>query len=140
VDSQRLTVHSLYNSGKVIPDNLFRLPLLIPYIDNANMPADEKSIFYLASVFPEQMMTQFPLRATFVPSLTGKIESQLVPISPIQAMQALAPSTLMQEADPTPREFEKIARIAKTLPCYRLDTGTALDQLTQLIKDFLTNV
>ena len=107
------------------------------YIDNPREINDEKSIFYLSSAFPEQMLTQFPLRAIFVPYLTGKAESKLVPVSPIYAMQALAPSTPMQESDPTPREFQKIARIAKVLPCYRLDTGTDLDQLTGLIKDFL---
>ncbi len=145
VDSARLTLYSLYSSGKLLPDNLVRLPQLNPATEpvadeNGDIAGTgDKAVFFLDDTFGARLLTQVPLKAVFVLHLTHTPESSLESISPVRAIQALAPSTLLQADDPTPRDFQKIVQIAKALPCYRLNAGTDLAQLVAVIKDFLAH-
>jgi hypothetical protein len=137
VDSESATGYSLYNSGKVLPDNLERLPELRPHVMNVDSMLENKAICFLGEVFPDRMLLQFPVRAIMVPRVTGRPESRLIPASPIAAIRALTPTIFMQTTAATPEDFDKITRFSRSVPCYGLEAGTDLPALVKLITDFL---
>lgn len=76
---------------------------------------------------------QLPLSAILVPAITGRPHSQLLPISPAEALRSLAPSTLQLLPEVGGAAFTKLAALVRVLPCYRLAAGTDLSQLAHCI-------
>lgn len=115
-----MQVHSLFCTGKVHRDNLHRLPHLRQV---SRLEEEDKLIFDLHSKYAAKLMRSCELRAVLVPALAHQSQTHLEPISPSQALQALAPSTLFQLTDSGPAEFERMSRLVRRFPCYRLWVG-----------------
>jgi len=83
------------------------------------------------------MIQSFPLKAIFLPTVSGKRDTSLKPASAISALKALAPSTLFQLSGAGKTEFENMTKLVKKMPCYTLSLGTDLEQIPRTIVNFL---
>jgi hypothetical protein len=116
-------VHSLFSSGKVHPDNLWRVPHLEPALSNAAHLATEKAVVYVDQHFPDRPIDGLPLRAILLPRIASVRRTRAVPTSPGAALTALAPSTVFQLHTAGSDALRYMARLVRKVPAYVLDLG-----------------
>ena len=125
-------VHSLYNSGKVGVRDEARFGWLRPAWAAQDV---EKALYFLYPTLEHRLVSELPLRVILVATVTGRPETTLTPVSGMEALRAVAPSTLLQlrvGVDST-RAMTRMADVARRLPAYRLGLGTAVDQIPETI-------
>jgi len=125
--------HALYSSAKLARSQLDRLA---PGAQSE--PCDDKEVVFLAGAFRAKLLAGFPIRAVLAPRITGRARTTVADVSPGEAMRALAPSSLFQLGGARQRRLAAIARLVRTVPCYRLDLGTDLDAIPDVICDLLS--
>jgi hypothetical protein len=131
-------IYSLYNTGKLkSAEDLQRFPHLVPLITNSDRLDREKVTIFLYQNYPQKIISGFPLRAIFLPKVTGKKETNLKPTTSIEALKAIAPSTIFQLAGSGSETMETLVKLVKLVPCYVLEVGTDMNQIPQIIRAFL---
>jgi hypothetical protein len=130
-------VHSLYNTAKLNADNIFRFPRLQGAISNADRLHEEKALIFLHEHLPEKVIKGFPLRAVFIPRITGALDTSLKRISGMTALQAIAPTTLFHLPGFGHESFQKMASLVECVPSYSLELGTDLAQIPEVIIRYL---
>lgn len=131
-------VFSLYNSVKLNHDSLARFPHLLPYTNNQERMTSEKALFFLNENFPDQISTGFPLSAVLVARITGGTASWLEPISPSEALLALAPSSILQLDWAGGKDFRALAKLVKSVPCYDFHLGTKISEIPAALSSLLS--
>ncbi|MGA9379535.1 MAG: hypothetical protein WBV73_12270 [Phormidium sp.] len=132
------TVFSIYSTGKKNADDLERLPFLNQAISNRDRLDSEKAVYFLNNYFPEKIIKSFPLRALFIPRITGKPNTTLTPTSAATGLSALVPSTMMQLSGAGKEACQIMTNVVNQLQCYYLELGTDIEQIPQVIFEFLT--
>ncbi len=128
-------VLSLFCSGKLDPDHARLLPHLPAPSFAGDGAVEEKSVFYVAERYPERMCRGFPLRAIVAPRVRGD-RPDVRPLAPVQALTALAPSTLFQLVPARQEALSAMARLLEDIPAFALDVGGP----TELIPPALENL
>jgi hypothetical protein len=128
---------SLYTSGKLEPNHAERLPLLTDAANSEQLHVDDKAVFYVNELFPENMAAGFPLRAVMLPSIVDRPETRAVPIPGALALAALAPSTLLQLHPPSDEGWAAMAELVRRVPCLRLEVGSDFDAIPREIVRWL---
>jgi hypothetical protein len=129
-------VLSLYCSGKLEPGHARLFPHLPAPSFNGDGRLEEKSVFYVAERFPSRMCRGFPLRAIAAPRVLGnapRVES----LPAVQALAALAPSTLLQLVPGGQEALSAMATLLQRMPTFRLDVGGPIEALPQMIDQLL---
>ncbi len=129
-------VHSLYSVAKLVNDNLERFPHLQPRIHNQERAEDEKAILLLNDA--DGTTAGFPLKAIFMPQVTGRHDTRLIEGSKAAALLALAPTSLFQLVGAKAISFRKMRDLVRQLPVYTLEVGTDLRQIPATILEFLS--
>jgi hypothetical protein len=129
-------VHSVYGSGKLVPDHSRRLPHLPSPVFAGDGEADEKSIFFVNTAFPERMCSSFPLRAVVAPHVAPG-EAVFERVGAAVALRALAPSTLLQLYPARPEALTRMAGLLRTVPAYTLATGEDIGAIPAAIARLL---
>ena len=129
--------HSLYNSGKLEPHQLSRLPHLVDRIDSTDWASDEKVVLFVGRHYPHKVLPGFPVKAILIPRVTGGVHTSLRPASLMACMTALAPSTIFQLTGAARETFEVLAHLVRRLPAYHLDLGTTLEEIPAHIEGLL---
>ncbi|MBP6506071.1 MAG: hypothetical protein KA257_00780 [Opitutaceae bacterium] len=131
---------ALYCSGKLERSRLPEFPRLTTLaVDPAADPLS-KPVLFLNREAGYAVTRQLPLRAIIVPVITGQPHTTIEPTSAAQALLALAPSTLFQLPNAGPGSFQSLARLARSLPCYRLNLGTKLAAIPPAIRSLLASL
>jgi len=133
-------IHCLYNTGKLQRDHLTRFPSLARQAVDPRSDQFEKKVIFVQQYRPESIATSLPLRAIFLPYVSGKIDHQLISVPPEVALRGLAPSTLFQLSKPSPAHLRIMAGLARQLPCYQLALGTDYDSIPTFIKNHLDSI
>lgn len=131
------TVFSIYSTGKKNADDLERLPFLNQAISNRDRLNSEKAVYFLNDYFPEKIISSFPLCALFIPRITGKPNTTLTPTSTATGLSALVPSTIMQLSGAGKEACQIMMNVVNQLQCYYLELGTDIEQIPQVIFDFI---
>ena len=131
-------VHSLYSSGKLEPHHLARFPSLVSAVANPVRTAEDKAIVFTTEAAPGVPIAGFPLRAVLVPTVVAAVpETRLVPVSPMAALAALAPSTIFQLHPPQPNALTRMAALVRQVPCFSLELGSDVGRIPEAIIAFL---
>jgi hypothetical protein len=133
VDVESSLVHSLYGTAKLEPGNLERFPALAPLIANAERLEAEKAMVFLREHRPDRLVSTLRLEAIVLTSVTGRRDSGLEVTSPAAVLRVLAPTTSFHLPGYRREVFAKASALARSLPCYRLDAGTDLEQLAATV-------
>ena len=134
VDSAAARVYCLYSTAKLEPDNMERFPELRALVSNAERLHEEKAIVYLQDFRqdlrqdhqPLQIVPELELCGIVVPQVTGLPASEIVPLAPSAALQALAPTTTFHLPRYGREVFTKLSALVREVPCYQLRAGTDL--------------
>lgn len=130
-------VYSMYNTAKLEPDNLDRLPHLRSLVSNPEQLDKEKAIIYITDHYPEKSISGFPIRAILLPRITGQQDTRLTQASQMASLRALMPTTLFHLPRATQESFQKMSSLVKQVPSYHLELGTDLSQIPRVILDLL---
>lgn len=122
-------VHSLYNTAKVRPDNLERVPHLRDAVVNPGSLDAEKALFFVRQSFPDRIVARLPLRAILLPRVTGLRDTTVAPASSRESLAALSLSTLHQLAGSGRELLQTIGRLVEAVPTHHLNLGTDLAQI-----------
>jgi hypothetical protein len=136
-------LHSLYNTAKLLPRDVDRFPELRPRIWNPQALVEhssDKATFFLADVAPDQMSLGFPLRALLIPRVTAGTGTYLTPCGRLEALAAMAPSTVAQLPNAGQPDIERMAAIAAGLPSFILHLGSDLTQIPDVVRGVLRSV
>jgi hypothetical protein len=133
-------VHSLFSSGKVDPENLWRVPHLEPAVSNAEHLATEKAVVFVDQQFPDRPIDGFPLRAIVLPTITGGPHTRAVPTSRAAALAALAPSTVFQLHTAGREALQYMTRLVHEVPAYVLELGPDVSEIPGVILTLLDDL
>lgn len=131
-------VHCLYSSGKLMPDHVQRLPFLLPAIANSGQVGVEKAVVYVHEHWPQRICSGFPLRAILVPTVcAGLRTTRTQPLSRLDGLRALAPSTVFQMHTRGRDSLARMARLVERLPCFQLQLGSDVSTVPIAIEGLL---
>lgn len=130
-------VYSLYNSAKLVPEGIGQLPHLASKVSNPTKLQNEKALLFLNAHFPEKLSPGFPIKAIFLPHITREKETRLRPATQMQALAALAPTSILHLEGDSRLAFDKMSALVKLVPSYWLDVGSNLDSIPGVITRFL---
>ena len=133
-------VYSIYNSAKIDRTTLNRFDKLQTLFNNILPIEGEKNLYFLHQEYKQQTVAKSQVQAILVPKIKHSSKTTLVPISPIVAIRALAPSSIFQLAGTGKHEFIQLSKLIKSVPCYEFNLSTHLDENVNVIEQFLSKV
>ncbi|BAQ64666.1 hypothetical protein [Geminocystis sp. NIES-3709] len=132
-------VYSLYNTVKLRGANDFqRFPHLVDLITNPNYSQEEKAMIFLHQHYPDKIVKGFPIKAILAPQIMGGKDTKIKPTTPMNALKALAPSTLFQLSGTGKTALQTMSELVKEVDCYILELGTDISQIPKVILDLLS--
>ncbi len=134
-DGEDLEAWNLFATAKLDAGHLARFPSLAGGL--TRRPGTEKIVLDVSRRAPSQLAPSLRLRAVIVPRVQPGTAA-LTPISKVQAMLALAPSTVFQMPYDDGAAVELLSRVARELPCFSLKLGDDPSALPALISEALS--
>ena len=129
------TVYSLYNTCKLVGDNdLEKFPGLASLVWNQERSGDDKATVFLRDHCPERLGKSAELQAILLPCVTGGLATSIRPASRMEALMALAPTTIAQLPSSDAQDLRFMKELVHSLPAYSLQLGTNLAQIPIAIK------
>ena len=128
--------HSVYCAGKLNPDSLARLPHLRKFVARRSAE-DEKALLFVAPG-SGLLARSSPVRAILVPRLTQESRTTVEPTSAMVGLRALLPSTVFQLPGNEHFVARSMASVVKRLPCYYLNLGSDLRQISAVVESVLS--
>ncbi|MBU0678741.1 MAG: serine kinase [Verrucomicrobia bacterium] len=132
-------VHSLYCTAKLNAEDVVHFPELKGAVRNEETMDAEKALLFVRGFFPGNIVKALRLRAVLIPSV-GHPGTEIVPLSPIAGLKALAPSTIFQLPGAGRRAFETLSALVKRVPCHALHLGPDRNEIPDVIRCFLEDV
>jgi hypothetical protein len=129
--------HSIYSSAKLSPGMLNRFPRLLPAVNQAHDPAEDKALLLLHEHFSRQLVGELPIRALLIPRVSNRPETTLCEAPALDGIRALAPSTMQQIAGPDASAWRAVTTLAKQVPSYRIDVGSRLESIPEVVGELL---
>jgi hypothetical protein len=129
-------VHGIYGNAKLWPQTLKQLPGLRPCVVSWDVAPDEKLVVDIARHRPESLATGLPVRAVVVPVVAGDGAGRIARCSPLEALLALAPTTVLQ----LPRTgfgLEGMSELLRSVPTYQLELGGDVMEGPRLLSKLL---
>lgn len=80
---------------------------------------------------------RLPLRAILVPRISGRPETTIEPSTPMAALRALAPSTLLQLPGEGRETMTRLSTLVRRVPIYTLNAGTDMRGIAQCVEGLL---
>lgn len=130
-------VHSIYDTGVLAAEDLYRFPSFARTAATSDCPAGEKVAIFFDRDPMIRLSPSFPLRAILLASVTGSRRTGLRRISVGEAFRAIAPSCFMHLPLARPRAFACFNSLVRQLPCYRLELGSELSSTPAAIRELL---
>ena len=140
LDVDEPSVHSLYSTAKLEPDNLHRFPDLARLVANPDRLDSQKAMLFLHEHRPEQLVLHAPAGAILLPRIAHTPRTTLVPAPASAAMSALAPTTLFQLPGYGREVHAKCSRLVRSVPSYWLDVGEDLPGIAGAVGDLLDDL
>jgi hypothetical protein len=129
-------IYSLYNSAKLSDESLAWFPELLPSV-HAGRTIEDKTVLFLQQTHPQKLIREFPLRAILVPRITGEPSTRLTPATSMEAVRALAVSTIFQLAGESAATLAFTSRLAGRVACLHLELGCDLAEIPEVILGYL---
>jgi energy-coupling factor transporter ATP-binding protein EcfA2 len=127
----------LYNSGKLLRQNLQNFPLYASLAVDPGPDREDKPVIFLHQHFPDKIAHRLPIKAIVVPRVSDRQDTVITPISSAEGLKALAPSTLFMRPPYEVGAFSTMAALVRSQPCFRLDLGTIGPEVPDAVRAVL---
>jgi hypothetical protein len=131
---------SVYSTAKLFASDLHRFPMLQQKEKEAFRTQEDKAIFYLNEIAPDRLSSGFPIRAVLLPHPSGRRETRILRGTASAALLSLGRDNVIRWPSVGRIAFGRIASALRSLPCFRLETGTDLSQIPKTIASLLDTV
>jgi hypothetical protein len=138
-DGETFGGFSLFSSCCIPHDSMSHFTDLQALTSKPNYPDEDKSLLVLARPFRDRVITSCPISLILLPRVAGRTTS-VCRASPIEALMAVAPSSLLLMPTPTTDAFKVIAQLVDCVPAYWLELGEPVDGLSGVIANLLDQV
>jgi hypothetical protein len=129
-------VHSLFSTAKVEPARLAEsFPALAAAAAGTDSLQRLKSILVLGERCRSRLAPSLALRGVLVPRIARR--TALRPASPVEALKALAPTTVLQLPGAGPEALAAMAAIVRAVPRHVLERGPDLAEVVAAIRGLL---
>lgn len=132
--SDKVIAHTLYSSAKVSPQYVQAFSRLKGHVWSQE---GEKSVVFLASLFPSQIPSTCPLSAIVIPVIKHRERSVIIDASKTQAMMAIMPTTLLQLPLFSTNKIKILKKIIEQTPCYSIELSSDSAEAASTINDLL---
>ncbi len=96
-----------------------------------------KHVFDIRALFPSAAENKALIKAVLLPGINHSATTTLKPASAFEALQALAPSTMLQLGGDRSATFRACAEIVRAVPAFHLLLGQTPDEIAATIKGFI---
>lgn len=114
---------SVYGRAKLTPESLGLLPALAAGAEQPRPPRDDKAVIDVSAHRPGGLRPSVKVTAIVLPRVTGAARPALRRVSPVQALMALAPSTVFQLPDDGGAALATLSGLAREVPAYAIELG-----------------
>jgi hypothetical protein len=130
-------IHSLYCLAKLEPQQLEIFPKLKPFIVSGRQVIGKKVLLRLFEAMEKNICPSYPLKIAIIPKVTSRDSSSFNVTSQVEALLAIAPSTLLQSSAGADKDFAVLKDIVSKTTAYRLQLGRDSSSIPRLIKEML---
>ena len=134
------TGHGLFSSCLLNVGHLERFPDLKPHAVPAHQEFEDKSILYLADVFPGALRRSVPIAAIMLPRVMHRAQTTYRRASKAEALFAIAPTSVMFLPRPSQQAFDRVADLVERVPAYWLELGSDIDRIPDAVKALAAEV
>lgn len=131
------TVYSMYSSGKLDAKSMARFPQLQSVISNAEFLDREKALLFLNEKFAENIKSQVSVKSVLIPKITGEAATRFRKASAMEALVALAPTTISQLPLAKQNALKALKSFVQSVPCHHLELGTDFSRIPEAISRFI---
>jgi hypothetical protein len=131
------TSASLYSTAKLYAYDLHRFPMLQTRESEAIRTQEGKAIFFLNAIAPERLSRGFPIRVVLLPHPSGQRDTAIKPVPGSAALLLLGSYNVLRWPSVGRTAFARLASGLRSLPCFRLETGTDVSQIPKVISAVL---
>ena len=121
--TSRPRAHALYASAKVDPRSIWTDLAAPAQFQSDSRVGARKSVYLIDRTFPGQTPSNCELAGIIDLGVADEDHTQLRSCSHLQALLALAPSTVLQQTDFHPQTLAACTRLCQSLPCHSLRLG-----------------
>lgn len=131
-------VYSIYSAARMDTYLLRILNEKSSDYQNIHLGEEDKAIVFLNQLYPNRLPQVLSLKTVLVPRIIEEKNSSINPISPMNAIKALAPSTIFMLPGAGKHDLELIAKTVAQVPCYSLNIGLNLWDVPEIIHGILS--
>lgn len=122
--------HSLYNSVLFDKGQLASFPVLKPHVVAPEHPSRErKPLVFLNAVDSYRFSASAPVRAVAILRVTDWRNSSFKRARPIDALRAIAPSSLILPVGPGNLGMRRLSELVQAVPCFWFKLGKDIDSV-----------
>ncbi len=133
------TAFCIYNTAKMRQDSVSQFADTFKCFDHVPSIQGEKKLLFLHQDFSSLIEGSLPIKAILIPRIVNSELSSLKDASRIQALLALAPSTIFQLPGNNSEMLEPFKELLKKAPCYFLQLGRDISSIPPLIASLANN-
>jgi len=129
--------HEMFATALLSTEHLDRFPALRARAQAPHHRHEFKSMLVVDRPTGISLRMQIRLSAIVLPVVRGRGAHEIRRATPVEALLALAPSTLLMMPRPTVAVFERLADLARAIPAYRLDLGPDIASVPAALDEIL---
>jgi hypothetical protein len=137
---EKTIAYSILNSGKLKLNHIERFNKIKPSIRIGNLDQNNKPLFFLSTIFKDQVKRSTEIKAIIVPEITSNLSANYYRISSVEALKALAPSTLVQLRINGLNELKSLADLTRKFPNYCLEIGSDFEDISTKVKKIINEI
>jgi hypothetical protein len=135
--SEKTIAYSIYNSGHLELNNIENFPKIKTFIEIGNIDQNNKPYLFLSPIFKDKVKPSTEIKAIIVPLVTKNKSASFYPISPIESLKALAPTSLVQLNTRGINSLNSLANLTKKFPNYCLELGSNFEDISVKVKKII---
>ena len=137
---EKTIAYSIFNSGKLKLNHIERFNKIQSSISIGNLDQNNKPLLFLSTIFKEQIKRSTEIKAIIVPNITSSVSANYYRISSLEALKALAPSTLVQLRINGLNELKSLADLTRKFPNFCLELGSDFEDISFKVKKIIEEI
>ena len=129
--------HNLFASSLLETAHFKHFPKLAGHAIAPHHVHESKKLALLADIFGPSLVSTLSINAVVLPRISGGAHHRLSPATKVEALLALAPSTILMLPLPRTEVFEVLVDLVRAVPTYWLDLSPDIDSIPDAIDNIL---
>lgn len=138
-DGNQVTGFGFYASCLLDRHHILNFPQLADASLAPNLAIEHKNVAFLGERLKPQLRHECSVQAIAMPRVIPDPRSSFEPAKKIEALRAIAPTSVMYLPRPSKEAFHRLSDMVNALPCYWFNSGSNIDAIGETIRTFVEN-